>query len=93
MHTTEPWIVKELGGYEAPGWALLWEDRTPGKSGAPSVRTRRLDYRGGFRREDAILLAAAPDLLRALDRLQANPNDPAAHREALDAMRRARGQS
>jgi hypothetical protein len=34
----------------------------------------------------AALFAAAPALLMALNRLQANPNDPCAHREALDAI-------
>ncbi len=33
------------------------------------------------------VMAAAPVLLDALARLQANPNDPRAHRAALDAMR------
>ena len=34
------------------------------------------------------LIAAAPDLLAALQYLQANPNDPRAHRVALNAMAR-----
>lgn len=33
--------------------------------------------------------AAAPELLAALNRLQANPNDPRAHRQALDAIAKA----
>lgn len=39
---------------------------------------------------NARLLAAAPALLAALDNLQANPNDPRAHRQAFDAMKGAR---
>lgn len=35
---------------------------------------------------NAHLLVAAPALRSALDRLQANPNDPAAHRQAIDAL-------
>ena len=40
---------------------------------------------------DARLIAAAPDLLAALERIQASPNDPAAHRMALDALKKAKG--
>ena len=39
---------------------------------------------------NAKLISAAPDLLAALDRLQAFPNDPRAHRQALDALTKAR---
>lgn len=38
------------------------------------------------------LMASAQLLLDALDRLQANPNDPRMHRLALDAMKAARGE-
>lgn len=38
----------------------------------------------------ARLMAAAPDLLAALDRLQSMPNDPRAHRQAFDAIAKAR---
>ena len=31
------------------------------------------------------------ELLAALDRLQSMPNDPRAHRQAFDAMKKARG--
>ena len=41
---------------------------------------------------NAVLMASAPLLLDALDRLQANPNDPRMHRLALDAMKAARGE-
>lgn len=40
---------------------------------------------------NARLAAAAPDLFTALDNLQSRPNDPAAHRMALDALAKARG--
>ena len=40
---------------------------------------------------NARLIAAAPELLSALRELQANPNDPRAHRSALDAMVKATG--
>jgi len=36
--------------------------------------------------DNAILMAAAPILLKALQHLQANPNDPRMHRQALDAI-------
>lgn len=35
---------------------------------------------------NARLIAAAPDLLAALREIQANPNDPRAHRTALDVL-------
>lgn len=38
---------------------------------------------------NARLIAAAPELLAALNRIQANPNDPRAHRQALDAINKA----
>jgi hypothetical protein len=41
---------------------------------------------------DALLIKASPDLLAALRELQANPNDPRAHRTALDAIAKATGQ-
>jgi hypothetical protein len=43
-------------------------------------------------RKNAVLMASAPLLLAALDRLQANPNDPRCHGEAIAAMKAARGQ-
>jgi hypothetical protein len=42
---------------------------------------------------DANLIAAAPELYDALNNLQANPNDPRAHRAALDALKKARGEA
>jgi hypothetical protein len=39
--------------------------------------------------EDTAMLAAAPALFAALDRLQSTPNDPRAHRAAFDALRLA----
>jgi hypothetical protein len=38
---------------------------------------------------NAILIGAAPELLAALQELQANPNDPRAHRKALDTIAKA----
>lgn len=35
------------------------------------------------------LASAAPELLAALKNIQANPNDPRAHRQAMDAMTKA----
>lgn len=44
-------------------------------------------------RANARLIAAAPELLAALNYLQSMPNDPRAHRQALDAIAKAKGQS
>ncbi len=38
------------------------------------------------------LFAAAPELLAALEYLQAMPNDPRAHRAALDAIAKSKGE-
>jgi hypothetical protein len=38
---------------------------------------------------NADLIKAAPSLFHALNNLQANPNDPRAHRQALDALKLA----
>lgn len=40
---------------------------------------------------NARLIAAAPQLLQALIKLQANPNDPRMHHEAMNAMEAATG--
>lgn len=57
--TPGPWRVKQLGNYSQPGWVILWPDKG-------GTHMRRLDYQGSFREQDARLLAAAPDLLAAL---------------------------
>lgn len=86
-HTPGPWIAKPLYSVNGSADALFWEDRSK-----PGLHTRRLDDKGAFSHADASLIASAPDLLAALDNLQANPNDPRAHRVAMDAMRKARGE-
>ena len=40
---------------------------------------------------NGLLLGASHDMLAALDYLQASPNDPRAHRQALDAIAKAKG--
>lgn len=58
QHTAGPWRAKQLGGFDQPGWVLLWPDKG-------GTHMRRLDYQGGFTEHDARLIAAAPDLLDA----------------------------
>ena len=60
-HTQGTWIAKELATYEQPGWVVLWSDRTKG-----GLNMRRLDSKGSFTEADARLIAAAPELLEAL---------------------------
>lgn len=50
--TPGKWSVKQLGGYENPGWGILWPD----KGGA---HMRRIDYQGNFTESDARLIAEA----------------------------------
>lgn len=61
-HTPGPWITKAIQTHDTPGHVVLWKDTS--KSG---VHTRRLDYKGTFTEADARLIAAAPDLLAALE--------------------------
>jgi len=49
-------------------------------------------YRDGTQHANAKLIAAAPALFKALDQLQSTPNDPRAHRAALDAIKLAGGE-
>lgn len=60
-HTPGPWKAKQLQNGD---WVVLREDRSK-----PGLRTRRVDDRGAFAESDARLIAAAPDLLAALEDL------------------------
>ena len=61
-HTVGPWSTKELANYAQPGWVVTWPDTSK-----PGVHNRRLDYNGSFTEADARLIAAAPELLEALE--------------------------
>lgn len=50
-----------------------------------------VDFSGFFGSYGPNVFAAAPELLAALRELQANPNDPRAHRIALNAIAKANG--
>lgn len=50
--TPGEWRAKQLGGYENPGWVILWPD----KGGA---HMRRIDYQGNFTESDSRLIAEA----------------------------------
>lgn len=63
-HTPGPWRAKRLATYEEPGWVVLWPDKN-------GTHMRRLDYSGNFTSADAALIAAAPELLEALQRVVA----------------------
>lgn len=50
--TPGEWRAKQLGGYENPGWVILWPDKG-------GTHMRRLDYQGNFTESDARLIADA----------------------------------
>jgi hypothetical protein len=50
--TPGEWRAKQLGGYENPGWVVLWPDKG-------GTHMRRLDYQGNFTEADARLIAEA----------------------------------
>ena len=60
-HTPGPWRAYQRADYTTPGWVILWPDTSK-----PGIHHRRLDSNGGFIEADARLIAAAPDLLKAL---------------------------
>ena len=59
-HTKGPWKAKRLSTYQDPGWVVLWPDNG-------GAHMRRLDSSGNFTGPDAALIAAAPELLEALE--------------------------
>ena len=87
QHTPGPWEFTESSDstYSVHAPQTQWPDR-------PDIRDTVAICPSPRVKADARLIAAAPDLLAALDRLQANPSDPRAHRQAFDAMKAARGQ-
>lgn len=64
-HTPGPWLAKRKIDHttQAGGWVLLYA------SPKDRAHMMRLDHVGEFSGENAQLIAAAPDLLAALDRL------------------------
>ena len=69
-HTPGPWIAKSTVASNNNASVILWADRS-----RPGVHARRLDTKGEFSHPDALLLAAAPDLLEALQLLHDNLAD------------------
>ena len=78
-HTEGPWTVSRKSSAYMQGTIVTCKNNT-------------IEVAGVWDNEDARLIAAAPELLEALEAIQANPNDPRAHRQALDAIKKARGQ-
>lgn len=65
-----PWTAKELGGaFDEPRWVILWPDKSKG-----GVHMRRLDDHGELDKEDAQVMAAAPELLEMLLALECDIN-------------------
>ena len=63
-HTSGPWKAHHLASYTEPGWVILFPDTSK-----PGIHHRRLDSKGNFIEEDARLIAAAPELLEALQQM------------------------
>jgi hypothetical protein len=72
-------------------WRMTQHIAPSGKIAHIKVESKDRVIFDGFAGDEphATLAAAAPDLFWALNNLQANPNDPRAHRQALDAMAKA----
>ncbi len=97
-HTPGPWSVGHINirdrGYPVPTAEIpihVGPENNPGNcfcsvglggNGAISYQTEDI-------LANARLIAAAPDLLAALHYIQSMPNDPRAHRAALDAIKKA----
>lgn len=102
MHLNEyapsPWrigdnygpVMDEIVAADGRTIAAVWTHRNRSSMRAANHRREAEVAPGGM--AVAHLMIAAPDLLAALDNLQSRPNDPAAHRMALDAMKKARGE-
>ncbi len=76
-HTPGPWAISKLASPDyAPQFAIYAADERKALAIATNNNAQA----------NARLIAAAPQLLHALNHLQANPNDPAMHRLALTAI-------
>ena len=86
QHTPGPWAVQ----YMTETFRIVGSGDDIGGGHQVAVLYHDPDHRVAERnpnaRADALLIAAAPELLAALNNLQANPNDPRAHRQAFDAI-------
>jgi hypothetical protein len=80
--TKGPWKAKRLANYQEPGWVVL----RPDKGG---THMRRLDYQGNFTGPDAALIAAAPELLAAANKVNALSIQTEAHKELRAAIAKA----
>ena len=80
-HTSGPWIAAQTAGHEIHGQSLVYTEKT-GKHVA-------IVYDGAA---DAHLIAAAPDLLEALERLQSVSDFATAARIIRAAIAKAKGE-
>ena len=92
-HTPGPWHrmnIKKQGTC----WAHVYSiDNTPIAHILPIHKDgERKSADFDIESANCALVSAAPEMLEALDYLQSMPNDPKAHRVALDAIKKARGE-
>ena len=85
-HTLEHWIVDTEYDEDDNFYRIYTLDDRD--DDIPPDRTIALVNRnfGDDSIKNVMMMAAAPILLKALQHLQANPNDPRMHRQALDAI-------
>jgi hypothetical protein len=86
QHTPGPWAHHTNGAHT---YSVTANDCHGAKCYITTINKFGDGEGGDHAPANAQLIAAAPCLLQALREIQANPNDPRAHRTALDAIAKA----
>lgn len=79
-HTPAPWSISKHATPKSHPQFGVYADESPND---------HCIVKGDNAEADALLIAAAPELLEALNTIHAHPNDPYSHRLAMDAINKA----